>query len=80
MQVGNPESITYFYWEFDPKYSNNPSQALPEQRENRELIIQRTVYTDAGTYRCFAGNAVGADTGEIQIVVHCEYTKCSIII
>ena len=71
--LGNPESLLYLDWEFEPKYYDTQTQALPEQRENRELRIQRTVYSDAGTYRCTAGNTVGSDTAEIEIVVHCGY-------
>ena len=71
--AGNPEALTTQYWEFEPKYDGTQSQALPMQRENRDLTINRTLYSDAGTYRCIAGNTVGVDTGEIQIVVQCEY-------
>ena len=73
VEAGNPESLTSLYWEFEPKYPGTQSQSLPGQRENRELRIERTVYSDAGTYKCTAGNTVGSDTGEIQIVIHCEY-------
>ena len=73
VEAGNPESLTSQFWEFEPKYPGTLSQALPEQSEIRELRIERTVYSDAGTYRCTAGNTVGSDTAEIQIVVHCEY-------
>ena len=71
--AGNPEVLTSQYWEFEPKYHDRQTQALPEQRDNRELRIEKTVYSDAGTYRCTAGNIVGSDTGEMQAVVHCEY-------
>ena len=73
VEAGNPDSLTSQYWEFEPKYPGTRTQALPVQRENRELRIERTVYSDAGTYRCTAGNTVGSDTAEIQIVVHCKY-------
>ena len=73
VEAGNPESLTNLFWEFEPKYPGTQSQSLPGQRENRELRIERTVYSDAGTYRCTAGNTVGSDTGEIQIAIHCEY-------
>ena len=73
IEVGNPENITTQYWEFEPKYPDAKSQAIVEQVQKRELKIDKTMYSDAGTYRCTAGNAVGNHTGEIQIVVHCEY-------
>ena len=73
IEAGNPENITTRYWEFEPKYPGSKSQALPEQEEKRELRIDKTLYRDAGTYRCTAGNAVGNHTGKLQIVVHCEY-------
>ena len=73
VEAGNPEHLTSLYWEFEPKYPGTQTQALPGQRENRELGIENTVYSDAGTYRCTAGNTVGSNTGEIQIAVHCEY-------
>ena len=71
--AGNPDTLTTQNWEFEPKYHDSKSQALPEQGSNRELRIERTVYSDAGNYSCTATNKVGSDTGEIQIVVHCEY-------
>ena len=70
IQAGNPEEITIFFWEFVPKYKDTLSQV---QLEMRELRIEETVYSDAGTYRCTAGNTLGSGTGEIQIVVQCEY-------
>ena len=73
VKVGNPESLLYLDWEFESKYYDTQTQALPGQRENSELRIERTVYTDAGTYRCTAGNTVGSDTAEIEIVVYCGY-------
>ena len=73
VEAGNPEHLISLYWEFEPKYPGTQTQALPVQRENRELRIENTLYSDAGTYRCTAGNTVGTDTGEIQIVIHCEY-------
>ena len=73
VEAGNPESLTSQSWEFEPKYPSTQSQALPGQRENRELRIERTVYSDAGTYKCTAGNTVGSDAAEIQIAVHCKY-------
>ena len=73
IEEGNPENITTKYWEFEPKYPGSKSQALPEQEEKTELRIDKTLYHDAGTYRCTAGNAVGNHTGELQFVVHCEY-------
>ena len=73
IQTGNPQDIITHFWEFEPKYPFSQSQAIPEQRENREVRIERTVYSDAGTYRCTAGNTVGSDTEEIQIVIHCTY-------
>ena len=73
VQAGNPESLASQSWEFEPKYPGTQTQALPVQRENRELRIERTVYSDAGTYRCTAGNTAGSDAGEGQVVVHCEY-------
>ena len=73
IQTGNPQDIITHFWEFEPKYPFSQSQALPEQRENREVRLERTLYSDAGTYRCTAGNIVGSDTGEIQIVIHCTY-------
>ena len=73
VKAGNPESLTRLFWEFEPKYPGTQPQALPGQRENRELRMERTVYSDAGTYSCTAGNTVGSDTAEIEIVVHCEY-------
>ena len=72
VEPGNPENLAVFRWEFEPKYPGTQSQALPGQRENREVRIQSAVYSDAGIYRCTAGNTVGSDTAEIQIVVHCE--------
>ena len=76
VEPGNPESLISLVWEFEPKYPGTQSQALPGQRENRELSIANTVHSDAGTYRCTAGNMVGSDTGEIQIVVNCRYMIC----
>ena len=76
IQTGNPQDIITHFWEFEPKYPLIQSQALPEQRENRKLRIERTVYSDAGTYRCTAGNTVGSDTGARQIVIHC---KCKMV-
>ena len=73
IQTGNPQDIITHFWEFEPKYPLSQSQALPGQRENREVRIERTVYSDAGTYRCTAGNTVGSDTGARQIVIHCKY-------
>ena len=78
--AGNPEELTTQYWEFEAKYHGSQSQVLPEHRENRELRIERTVYNDAGTYRCTAGNTVGSDTGEIQIVVLCEYKFTELLV
>ena len=80
VQAGNPESLTSQYWEFEPKYPLTQSQALPRQRENRELQIENTVYSDGGTYSCTAGNIVGSDTAVIQIAVHCEYGSCKLLI
>ena len=76
VKAGNPESLSSLFWKFEPKYPDTQSQALPGQRENREVRIERTLYSDAGIYRCTAGNTVGSDTGEIQIVVHCRYLVC----
>ena len=70
---GNPNNTIVQYWEFESKYPGDNSQALPEQREERMLRVENTVYSDAGTYRCTAGNTIGTDAEEIQIVIHCEY-------
>ena len=71
---GNPETVTTIkYWEFVPKYQGTKSQALPGQAGQRELSIERTVYSDAGTYMCTAGNEVGSNTDEVEVVVYCEY-------
>ena len=78
--AGNPETLTTQYWEFEPKYHGSQSQALPGQREDRRLRIDRIVYSDAGTYRCTAGNTLGSNTGEIQIVVHCEYKFTELLV
>ena len=70
---GNPETLTTTkYWEFVPKYEGTTSQALSGQEGNRTLSIEKTVYSDAGRYRCTAGNEVGSDTGEVEVVIHCE--------
>ena len=73
IEEGNPENTITQYWEFESKYPGANSQALPEQREQRMLRVEKTVYSDAGTYRCTAGNPIGSDTEEVQIVIHCEY-------
>ena len=73
IQEGNPENTTIQYWEFEPRYPGTTAQALPEQVISRELRVDKTVYSDAGTYRCTAGNAVGTDTEEMQIIIHCEF-------
>ena len=73
VEEGNPAEFTSQFWEFEPKYPDTQSQALPGQRENRELRIERAVYGDAGIYRCTAGNTIGSDAAEMQIVVHCKY-------
>ena len=36
---GNPRFLTYFFWEFKPKYTGTDSQAMPSQRESRVLRI-----------------------------------------
>ena len=70
---GNPDTLTTTkYWEFVPKYEGNKSQALPGQEGSRTLSIEKTVYSDAGRYRCTVGNEVGSVTAEVEVVVHCE--------
>ena len=73
IQEGNPQNTTTRYWEFEPRYPGAKAQALPEQGLSRELRVDKAVYSDAGTYGCTAVNAVGTDTEEIQIIIHCEY-------
>ena len=71
---GNPKTFTTTkYWHLVPKYEGTESQALPGQAGQTELSVERTVYSDAGTYRCTVGNEVGSDTDELEVVVHCEY-------
>ena len=78
--AGNPEALTTRYWEFQPKYYDSQSQALPVQRKNKQLMINETLYTDAGNYSCTAGNTVGNDKGDIHIIVHCELKVCDLIL
>ena len=71
--LGNPETMTTKkYWEFIPKYEDTESQVLPKQEGSTHLCIGSTVYSDAGTYRCTVGNAVGSHTDEIYVEIFCE--------
>ena len=69
---GNPTFLNYFFWEFEPKYASTQSQALPFQRERREIHIDAVVYSDAGRYICTAGNSVSRDTAQTDITVNCK--------
>ena len=68
---GNPD-FTYLSWEFKPRYPGTVQRAMLENFENRVLNINRTIYSDAGFYKCIAGNSIGVHQGETEVVIHCE--------
>ena len=72
---GNPSTITTLFWEFAPRYAGTESQALPAQRKNEELRIESTLHSDAGTYKCTAGNGVGTVIGQEEILIHCMFQE-----
>ena len=76
---GNPTTISILFWEFLPRYNETKSQALPAQRENQTLMIENTVYSDAGTYKCTAGNDLQTGTGEQEILIHCVFQFLNLI-
>ena len=73
VEAGNPAGITSMYWEFQPKYLGMESQPLQYSGKGQELRINRTTYSDAGTYACTAKNSVGTNTARVEVAINCEY-------
>ena len=72
---GNPESVKFLSWEFLPKYAGEFYQSEQQKFGDTDIIISKSIYTDAGIYKCIVGNTVGNKTAEAEIVVHCKFFK-----
>ena len=73
---GNPVNITSIVWE----YPGDQPHFLDKPNKNQTLKIQALKVTDTGLYWCTAQNDAGAGTGEIQIIVQCEFSAIFIYI